>query len=304
MRLRKNKQKNSEKEGTRIRVSDLGLRLGKDGKLRLSMDKRAYKGPRLGDFIADVFKTHSHKDLIKLESKTVPPCTRVEPSLNSEGNAWKHDNNLNRRTKHADEQKCERKSGNEGTYETEKKDKMKEKSLSRMLAPFIGLQKDSPKDSEPSRTKPSKDDSAKSRNLLNRNLSSKGRHEDGQLREQKDVKNMLRKLCHVRRPHRSLVVRRITRVTKQERSRVLEMCLEHHELQHVKQSQSCPSLRRRLHEQDGVTPVSSLVTGRRKELHARLKSSLATSSSVAHSKQKQLPREKGTARTPLLNTCG
>mmetsp|Transcript_26298 Transcript_26298/g.36652 ORF Transcript_26298/g.36652 Transcript_26298/m.36652 type:complete len:310 (+) Transcript_26298:298-1227(+) len=50
-----------------LNVKQFGLRIGEDGKMRLSMDPRAYKGPRCGDFVGDIFRRH-HIELAKKES--------------------------------------------------------------------------------------------------------------------------------------------------------------------------------------------------------------------------------------------
>eukprot|EP00471_Norrisiella_sphaerica_P006210 CAMPEP_0184490954 /NCGR_PEP_ID=MMETSP0113_2-20130426/19274_1 /TAXON_ID=91329 /ORGANISM="Norrisiella sphaerica, Strain BC52" /LENGTH=278 /DNA_ID=CAMNT_0026875099 /DNA_START=302 /DNA_END=1138 /DNA_ORIENTATION=- len=46
-----------------IPIKEIGIRLGEDGKMRLSMDPRAYKGPRHGDFPAYVFNAREHTRL-------------------------------------------------------------------------------------------------------------------------------------------------------------------------------------------------------------------------------------------------
>mmetsp|Transcript_6106 Transcript_6106/g.8479 ORF Transcript_6106/g.8479 Transcript_6106/m.8479 type:complete len:269 (-) Transcript_6106:222-1028(-) len=47
-----------------LNVHDLGLRLCEDGKLRLSTDRWAYKGPRVGDFVSEIFIASRHVKLI------------------------------------------------------------------------------------------------------------------------------------------------------------------------------------------------------------------------------------------------
>jgi len=208
--------------------------------MRLSIDRRAYKGPRIGDFIADSFSSRKHLKLVeKVNVISWTPGTRKRKEKKSRG----------------------------------QQERKKQNELNRFCpAPIIRI-RDSMKPVLAIQSR-SGLKATKSAPKIVRNLEMPEKLS----RSANAVRHSISRMQQIR-PHRFVVVQKISRETKTRHSQVLKSCLEYKAQSSA--PAGLPSRRsRRRKEIVGARrrTLSPSNSRRRRELHERLRSSLASSS--------------------------
>jgi len=194
-----------------ISVNDFGLRVGHDGKMRLSMDPRAYHGPRIGDFVAEAFNEREH---MRFANMTEQEALFIQQRANSKTVS--------------DESMRER--GRREQLRAKKKqrdmhhDKKQNFCSSGCIKAVVRLQGKPSPDGSPS-SGDAKNNSAQSRKLrgkperkhFKQRITSSRRRENSMSRPNES---------RLMRPHRALMVHSVSNKTDRSRSQVLKAMLD------------------------------------------------------------------------------